>query len=272
MICFIATNYNNAFYSKQYYSSLKVSIKSNFKLIIVDNNSNEADYNDLCTLSDKTEVVLLRSEKNVGYFAGLNIGIRYAREHYSEIRYYVVGNNDLELPLDFEQKISLCKDIFDKYPVISPRIVTLDGEEQNPHVIQGINPIREFIYDLYYANYYLACAILKLAAISARITSRKDVSKYQESQEIAQGYGACYILTPKFFDFFDELWAPTFLMYEEYFLSKQLEEKNYKVYYESRINLIHHYHASTGKLPAKFKWSLAKKAHREYRKYVKGWL
>ena len=272
MICFIVTNYNNAFYSKQYYISLKASIKSDFKLIIVDNASNEADYNDLFKLSEEKEVVLIRSDKNVGYFGGLNIGIRYAKEHFSDSLYYVVGNNDLELPLDFEQKVSQCQNIFDKYPVISPRIVTLDGEEQNPHVINGISRFREFIYDLYYANYYFACTILKLASFSAKFTSRKDVNKYQESQEIAQGYGACYILTPNFFKLFDELWAPTFLMYEEFFLSKQLEDHGYKVYYESRIDILHHYHASTGKLPAKFKWGLAKKAHKEYRKYVKGWL
>jgi GT2 family glycosyltransferase len=110
-----------------------------------------------------------------------------------------------------------------------------------------------------------------LAKLTQRFTDRKDEQQHAVAQEIRQGYGACYILTPKFFEHFDELWAPTFLMYEEFFLAKQLEDKGFKTYYEPRIMVTHHCHASTGTLPGKFRWQLSKQAHKEYRKYVKVW-
>jgi GT2 family glycosyltransferase len=65
------------------------------------------------------------------------------------------------------------------------------------------------------------------------------------------------------------LWAPTFLMYEEFFLSKQLADKGYKIFYEPSIKVIHLTHATTNNLPSKTKWLIARDSHKIYRKYVK---
>ncbi len=271
MICFVATNFNNAKYSKEYFASLKAGFAEEFTVVFVDNASTDADYDSLAELAGRREVVLIRNEKNVGYFEGLNVGIRYVRENFPEAKYLVVGNNDLVFPADFEAKIQECQSVLEKYPVVSPNIRTLDGVAQNPHVIAGISKKREFIYDLYNANYNLAQLILWMARLTQGFTDRKDELQHDIAQEIYQGYGACYILGPRFFEHFNELWAPTFLMYEEFFLAKQLEDKGFKTYYEPRIVLTHHCHASTATLPGKFRWRLSREAHKEYRKYVKTW-
>ena len=108
--------------------------------------------------------------------------------------------------------------------------------------------------------------------MSKKITDRKDEEQHNIAQTIYQGYGACYILGPLFFKYFDQLWAPSFLMGEEFFLSKQLERINMKVYYEPVIKVYHQEHASVKNVPKKKMWEFSREAHKIYRKYVKSWI
>jgi GT2 family glycosyltransferase len=272
MIVFVVTNFNNsAFTSGLHESLLDTNPRFDFHLIVVDNGSNDREIKKLSDLLTCDTVTILKSPENLGYFRGLNLGIRYAKSKFSSADYILVGNNDLIFPVNFFNQLEQCKSVLEKYPVVSPNIRMLDGTPQNPHVIKGISKKREFIYDLYHSSYLLAGLIVRLAELTHRFTDRKDEQQHAVAQEIHQGYGACYVLTPKFFEHFDELWAPTFLMYEEYFLAKQLEDKGFKTYYEPRIMVTHHCHASTGTLPGKFRWQLSRDAHKEYRKYVKVW-
>ena len=117
--------------------------------------------------------------------------------------------------------------------------------------------------------YYLSLFITVVARLTSSFTDRSDEKQFDTAQEIYQGYGAMYILGPCFFKNFQSLWSPTFLMYEEFFLSKQLMDKGFKIYYEPTISLTHLMHASTDNLPGKVKWRFSKLAHAEYRKYIK---
>ena len=212
---------------------------------------------------------VIYNDTNAGYFGGLNIGIKYIRSNYKGCDHIVVGNNDLIFSIDLFCSLYKNKDKFSRYPVISPDIVTLDGFHQNPHVVERISKFREIIYDIYQYNYYLACLIKKIAKATQSFTDRKDEQQHEVAQEIYQGYGACYILGPLFFQHFEELWAPTFLMHEEFFLSKQLESKGFRIYYEPSISVQHHWHATMDKVPSKKRWEMARDAHKVYRKYLK---
>lgn len=269
---FVFTNYNNTQYTKEVIESIIGSDAFKAPIIVVDNASKKNHKEELKELELKYDnVIIIYNEDNIGYFKGLNTGIKYGRKAFELIKYWVIGNNDLIFPKNIYSDIIDSKNILSTYPVISPNIVTVDGIPQNPHVITGISKIREFVYDLYHANYIMAGIIRKLAKITHSFTDRSDESQHEIAQEICQGYGACYILTPMFFENFKELWSPTFLMYEEYFLSLQLERRGFKTYYEPSIKVQHHWHATTATLPKKFYWELSRDAHKEYRKYVKFW-
>ena len=267
---FVVTNYNNSKYSIELIESVIHNGVGKFVVIIVDNASDSASLELLRNVeSNYSSVKVIYNKENLGYFHGLNIGIHYVRKYYKAIQYLVVGNNDLIFPSNFLLSIKKASHLLDKYPVISPDIVTLDGLHQNPHVIKEISKIRELIYDIYYSNYYLAGAIRKLALLTRGFTDRKDESQFEIAQEIYQGYGACYILGPRFFELFEQLWTPTFMMYEEFFLSKQLESKGHKTYYEPSISVQHHWHVAMDALPGKKRWKMGKDSHKEYRKYIK---
>ena len=272
-IGFVFTNFNNSKVTQQAIDS--ISLNDNFGdsiLVIVDNKS---DTFNVALLKEITKnyinVKAIYYDKNVGYFQGLNIGIQYLRENMPNVEYMVIGNNDLLFPKNFMNQIYMKHDLMNSYPVISPNIITLDGIHQNPHVISKISKVREIIYDLYFIHYFLAIIIERVAQYTKKITDRKDELQHATGQAIYQGYGACYIIGPLFFKYFDLLWAPTFLMGEELFLSRQLESKNLKVYYEPSIVVNHQCHSTMGKMTSKEKWKIAQKAHKVYRKYVKIW-
>ncbi|MGI6340317.1 MAG: glycosyltransferase family 2 protein [Bacteroidales bacterium] len=271
-IYFIFVNFNDSETTIRCIESIEqlVNIGSKIRTIIIDNASNIVDYDLLrqkCL--NKKNVALYRSEENLGYFGGLNLGI--SKIYSTEDHYVVIGNNDLLFPENFLELLQGKISLFESYPVVSPNIITLDGVHQNPHVIKNISRFREIIFDLYFLAYPLALLIKIIAKATNKFTDRKDELQHAVAQTISQGYGACYILGPLFFKHFNNLWAPTFLMGEELFLSKQLEGKGFKIFYEPSIIVKHCLHTSMAKIPGKRKWKIERDSHKIYRKYVKIW-
>jgi GT2 family glycosyltransferase len=269
-IAYICTNFNNASYTHEAVSSLLKNTGHDVTVVVVDNCSTLTDQEELRRhFAGVNQVHLVFSKVNLGYFPGLNEGLAVVRQSYPEIVWMIVGNNDLIFPADILDKIEAAKDFLKSHAVVSPDIVTVEGEHQNPHVISGISWAREFVYDIYFSNYFIGCIVKWLAKKLRSIADRPDEKQWEFARSIYQGHGACYLLTPRFFEQFEKLWAPTFLMCEEYFLSKQLSDLGQSVFYEPAIQVVHHWHGSLDKLPSKQRWRMAKDAHREYRKYVK---
>ena len=267
-IGFVCTNYNNSHFTRAAVESLIRGCGA-CPIIVVDNGSGQDSIRALEELERSHEnVTLVFSDKNVGYFRGLNIGIRAMREAYPAMGHIVVGNNDLVFPADFCDRIRECAACFERSAVVSPDVVTLDGVHQNPHVIESISWMRELLYDLYYTSYALARSIRWLSRVTRRFTDRADESHWDVSGPIYQGHGSCYVLGPLFFDNFDELWAPSFLMGEEWFLSKQLKDVGMQVYYEPRIRVEHRCHGAVGQMPDRTMWEHGRDAHRVYRAHV----
>lgn len=270
-IGFVFTNYNNSKFTLDAIESiLKNDFASSAHIIIVDNKSDEKEIEILNNISSRSRnISIIYNEINEGYFKGLNTGIKFLRENHKDIIHIVIGNNDLIFPPEFMQSIIENENLFQLYPVISPDIITLDGAHQNPHVIKRISIFREFIFDLYHSHYFIARLITTIAHKTRSFTDRRDEEQFMIPQTIWQGYGACYILSPVFFKYFDQLWAPSFLMYEEFFLSKQVENIGMKVYYAPGIKIIHQQHSSVSKIPKKKLWEFSRDSHKIYRKYIK---
>lgn len=267
---YVCTNFNNSTFTVDAVRTLLSNKRHDIRIAVVDNASGAESLGKLLLLeNDYPCVRVIQCKENVGYFRGLNVGIRYLRNEFAGVDWMVVGNNDLEFPDNFIDVLETNAERFRAHAVVSPDVVTIEGEHQNPHVIAGISKLRELFYDLYYSNYYVAMLIQKLARTLPSVSERSDEEHWQTAQPIHQGHGSCYVLTPRFFEQFSELWAPTFLMGEEYFLSKQLSDVGQQVYYDPTLQVVHHWHGSLAKLPNKARWAMARDAHREYRKYVK---
>lgn len=261
-IVFIATNYNNSHYTVKMVDSIFKNINHELCVVIIDNASNEEDVKNLEAISTKDpRVNIVKLAANVGYFGGLNEGLKYARSKNPKFEWVVVGNNDLEFPNDFCDKIDKLSGKLNEYPVISPDVVTLDGLHQNPHVINGISITRRLIYKMYFTNYYSGLALYAIASWLGPVVRRSDMNHWKTAQNIEQGHGSCYVLSPKFFQFYNSLWCPTFMMSEEYFLSIQLKKNLQKIFYTPEISVLHHMHGALNAIPRRRRWEMEKNAY-----------
>jgi GT2 family glycosyltransferase len=216
-------------------------------------------------LGNRADVEIVLSPSNLGYFAGLNLGLSVLKSTWSDCDVAVIGNNDLEFPVGFADSVSAVREQLEKYPVVSPRIRTLEGREQNPHVVHSVSVLRERMYDAYHSSYSVALALKMIARVAGAFGERGDEESYERRQEIWQGHGSCYLVGPVFFREFGSLPAPTLLFGEEYFLAEQLESKGYSILYEPSVLVTHACHSSVGRLPGRRQWELSRKAHEVYR-------
>lgn len=267
---FVVVNYNNSNYTLKLAKSIEY-FKENKKclLIIVDNYSTNNEKYVLKNVKKiKIASKIIFNKNNIGYLAGINIGLKYIYIKNIEYNLIIVGNNDLIFPTDFIFNLEKNSNIFCKYPIISPNIISLEGRAQNPHIKYNISNFRMIIYTIYYTNYMIAVIIDRIAKNIKKYFERKDYTFSNESGEIFQGYGACYIITKIFVNEFTYFWTPNILMGEEGFITIQIGRKGFKIYYESSIIVNHMDHATCKNIPKKIIWRYAKKSFNIYKKNI----
>lgn len=268
-LAYICTNYNNSCETIVAIESLFSNQGHNLRCIVVDNNSMETEKTLLKErFAHDENVVIILNEQNLGYFNGLNVGIAHMQDSKEEYKYAVIGNNDLVFSDHFVGDLEKSLKLFEKYPIVSPSIETMDGSPQNPHVISDVSRFRRCLYDIYFSNYFLGLFMMGINYRISSITRRGDEKFHEIRQEITQGHGACYLVGPLFFSEFEKLDAPTFLFGEELFLSKQLERKGYRILYEPSIHVTHVCHAAVNSLPSRMRWKLAQQAYHIEKQYL----
>ena len=105
----VMTNYNNSRYTREAIASLRAAPRwEDVEVVVVDNRSTEAEVSALREMTAGIpNVTLILNPENVGYFRGLNVGVRHLRRAHPAIDYVVVGNNDLVFPPDLVETIAI---------------------------------------------------------------------------------------------------------------------------------------------------------------------
>ena len=264
MFYFICVNYNNSDYTEALIKSVINQEKDSF-VIVVDNCSNEQELKKLNDIESKynEKVRLIKSDVNLGYFGGLNLGLKGLPRNHP----IVVGNNDLVYESNFTQIISQTP-----YPddalVIAPNVITKDGYHQNPHCRKRVSKFRKFLYDIYFSNYIAALVLTWGSRFLNYLKGGRNNSFDQGRGYIHMGIGACYVLMPSFFKYFDELDNKVFLYGEEAYLAGQLMEVNGKIFYEPDAIVHHEESATLAKVASKTKYGYMKSSYYDYKKYL----
>jgi GT2 family glycosyltransferase len=274
-IGFVCTNYNNAALTRAFVASLFASPeRDDLRVVVVDNASAPDDVAGIEALGaeyPRLDVVI--NDRNLGYFPGLNVGICHLRTRFPDVQHMVVGNNDLVFPEDFAERVRRHRDVFDRWAVVAPDLVTPEGVHQNPHVHDPISRTRRLVWDVYHSSYAAAALIRKGVGLAGHLVSRRenrpDSRLHEQAAPVEQGYGACYLLGPAFFREFNRLYAPTFLMQEEYFLYEQLKTIGQLTYYDPRFVVQHRGHATMGRVPGRALWAIARESHLEYKRFAR---
>jgi GT2 family glycosyltransferase len=268
-IAIVIVNYAGCDVTLKCYNSVSDDArkKHTVDFFVINNFFSTTDENSLkLKFSDKAATLILLPE-NIGYFPALNVGLAKIRSDGSRYDYIIIGNNDLLFSNSFFNRLGDRKYNSDVV-VVAPRIVTLTGVNQNPHIKDGISRFREIFYDIYYSNFYLALLVSVFVRLVGGVASRSDQLSASESCYIRTGFGACYLLTPRFFEIFDGLWAPTFLMGEELMLGRQLFAYGRRVFFDCELSVCHVDNQTIGKVPKRHTWGYAKQSHRVYREFI----
>ena len=264
-VFYICTNFNSSLYTRDAVQSL-LRACSGVRCVVVDNQSSEEERALLASLERELGIEIIWSSENLGYFGGLNLGIKHVDERYGLGHWLIVGNNDLIFPEDFFEGLRSVMSEENPPMVIAPDIRTLEGDPQNPHVISGISTQRELLYSLYWLAPVVSKILSWCAAALGGIGRRGDELHGDAPIYIAQGHGSCYVLSPAFSQVFVGLWMPTFLFFEEYFLSRQLDSVGELTHYDPRIKVVHKGGSTMARVPEGFLWREGKRSFSEYRR------
>ncbi|WP_026897733.1 glycosyltransferase family 2 protein [Daejeonella oryzae] len=264
-IAFVCVNYNNSDITLEYILNvIKIKKSHEVKIIVVDNASAPGDIAKLEKhVADYSDAILIRSDTNLGYFKGLNLGIDWALKNGFN-QYQVVGNNDIEFHDNFLEVLQNLP-LSENELIISPDIITINGIHENPHVVKRVSPVRMLMFDIYYSNYFFAKIITSFYS-----EARKPKPFDPERKHIYMGNGALYVLTPYFFKHFHKLWDILFLYGEEAILGGQIASVDGKILYEPELKCNHNESSTTSKLGSKKKYYIVRESYKVYRKYLKG--
>lgn len=156
----------------------------NYKIIIVDNDSPDNAYQVIVeTLADVSDVVVLKTESNLGFARGNNVGYQYAVKHFQS-DFIVLLNNDILLFQDdfygfINRKFDECS-----FAVFGPMILTKDGTYTSNPVSFENSPRTEIkVLRLIKKN--------KVKLILAKLHMLKFVSKYIHNKKKVDGL--CYL-------------------------------------------------------------------------------
>ena len=233
--------------------------------IIVDNSTNSDEAmrcQEIC--AEFPWASYIRSEKNLGYFGGLNRGLAAARSNDAD--FVVIGNNDIEFEPDFcERLISLIPDpsVF----AICPDEITSDGIHMNPYVKHRISPLRRFQLDLYFSNYYVARLLLFIYGI-VRPHKKSRLQPQSGGCELHMGHGACFVLTQEFLKRFESLNYPHFLQGEEAYFSDQIHSAGGRLWYEPALRVRHAEKGAVSTIPKRINYEYGRRAYPTHRRLL----
>jgi GT2 family glycosyltransferase len=118
MVAVILLNWNNAHFTAPCIRSLEKSDYSNAQILVVDNGS--ADGSPDALRKDFPRITLIRNDKNLGFAAGNNVGIRAALGMGAQ--YVLILNNDTEVdPELIRELVSMCE-ADDSIGISSPKM------------------------------------------------------------------------------------------------------------------------------------------------------
>lgn len=146
----------------------------NYKIIIVDNDSPDNAYQVISeTFTDSSDTIVLKTESNLGFAKGNNVGYQYAVKHFQPDFIVLLNNDVLLFQDDFYGFINRK---FDEYPfaVFGPMILTRDGTyTSNPVSFDDSPRTEDKVLRLIKKN--------KVKLILARLHLLKFVSRHTHS-------------------------------------------------------------------------------------------
>lgn len=220
MISVITVNYNGLELTSALVRSLERHVRTPLEVIVVDNGSRT---DEAALLAERhPHIRVIRSERNLGFAGGNNLGIGVA-----EGRYLLLLNNDTEVEQD---TLHLLAERLDSHPelgAVCPKIRFYDP----PRTIQ-------------FAGYTPLTAITLRNGLVG--FGEPDDGRWDKAGETPYAHGAAMMLRREVIEQAGPMPETYFLYYEELDWSVRIAEAGFRIGYEPRCTVFHKESRTTG--------------------------
>jgi GT2 family glycosyltransferase len=224
----IIANWNGKKYLKDCFESLLAQTYRNFKIVFVDNGSEDGSVDFVRENFPQTEII--RLEQNTGFSKGYNIGMKKALEDKS-IDYVIVLNNDTKLDEKYLEKMVSCALAHPDAASIQPKVMNFFDKEK------------------------IDCAgiLLSVDGVATNRGYGENGKKYDEEKEIFGATGAASLFTRKALEktklsegeYFDN---SHFAFYEDVDLAWRLRLAGFRSFYCPKSVVWHVHSATAGRI------------------------
>lgn len=230
-----AISFNDNSETIGFLKSLEKVDKKNMELfvVIVDNDSEEK-----FKIKDKFKnfkLEIIRSEENLGFSGGQNLGIKYALEN--EADFLVILNNDTIL--DPDSLVPLIDSLKNKVGVVSPKIYFEKGYEFHKERYQKS--------DLGKVIWYAGGAMDYESLIGKhKGVDEVDMGQYNEELSVDFATGCCMAIRREVFEKIGILDEKYFLYYEDNDFSQRAKTAGFSILFQPKSRIWHKNAKSTG--------------------------
>lgn len=236
-VVFVLLNYNTSKDLEYFIKSTdKLTLGFKYKILCVDNYSNDINLERLSKLKRKYNFDILKNE-NTGYGDGNNKGIEFALKHY-EFDFLIVSNCDIEI-----EKFSI--DVLQRKSdgIIVPNIINNAGAFQNPMYYKKHN----ILFWMFNQASKLSSTLLQKLTIGfSKLLKIRDRLLINDNKIFA-GHGSFiifpHIIITRLHPIFEK---EMFLLCEELVLAVKADKDNIPIYYCDDIKVKHFEDASMG--------------------------
>lgn len=220
LVSIITINYNQLEQTIEFVESIKAHDYKNIEIIVVDNSS-AVSPDKIANLFP--DVVLIKSDKNLGFAGGNNLGIKAAKGEY-----LFLVNNDVYLQHGAVYHLIKRLESDRSIGAVSPKIKFYD----QPEIIQyaGFNSINP-----------------RTGRNSAIGSMLRDQGQFNEPKETHYTHGAAMMFRKEIVHHVGLMPEMYFLYYEEIDWCNQIKAQGYKIFYEPLSVVLHKQSLTSGK-------------------------
>lgn len=222
LVSIITVNYDHPEVTCQMLDSLRRITYPSIEIIVVDNASPETDPTVIKDLYP--EVTLIRSDRNLGFAGGNNLGIRQARGSY-----ILLLNNDTEVVPGFLEPLVRKLESDPAIGAVSPQIRFF--HQQDTFQFAGSAPVNPYTVRSHAFGY-----------------REKDHGQYDQDAETAFVHGAAMLVPMKVIRQIGLMAECFFLYYEELDWATRIRRAGYTLWFVHDSMVYHKESISTGKM------------------------
>ncbi|MBN2237891.1 MAG: glycosyltransferase family 2 protein [Bacteroidales bacterium] len=220
LVSIVSVQYGHPEVTLDMIKSLQQISYPNIEIIIVDNAS--PDGNPDIVKENYPEIIYIKSDQNLGFAGGNNLGINVAKGDY-----ILMLNNDTEVEPDFLEPLVDKMENDKTIGIVSPKIRFYHTPDTLQYVgYEQINPITQ--------------------RGGARGFGEKDTGQYEKDKEAAYGHGAAMMIPMRVIREVGLMADVFFLYYEELDWAHRIRNAGYKIFYVHNSLIYHKESISTG--------------------------